>query len=79
MEVVDNEREVVMSLGDKSVRFYRMFDTTDKPLHEATPEFGGYSLLENIADTGIEDHVFRMTYQGQSGLEMLEYEAPPLP
>lgn len=79
VEVVDSEREVVMSLGDQSVRFYRMFGATDKPLHEVTPEFGGYSLLESIADTGIEDHVFRMTYQGQTELEMLEYEAPPLP
>lgn len=79
VEIVDSEREVVMSLGDRSVRFYRMFGATDKPLHEVTPEFRGYSLLESIADTGIEDHVFRMTYQGQTGLEMLEYEAPPLP
>ncbi len=68
-----------MSLGDSSVRFYRMFEANDKPLYEVAPEFGGYSLLESIADTGIEDHVFRMTYQGQAGLEMLEYEAPPLP
>lgn len=79
VEVVDNEREVVMSLGDRSVRFYRMFEASDKPLHEITPEFGGYSLLESIADTGIENHVFRVTYQGKSNLEMLEYEAPPLP
>lgn len=79
VEVVDSEREVVMSLEDRSVRFYRMFGATDKPLHEVTPEFGGYSLLESIADTGIEDHVFRVTYQGKADLEMLEYEAPPLP
>lgn len=79
VDVADSEREVLMSLGDSSVRFYRMFGVTDKPLHEVTPEFGGYSLLESIADTGIEEQVFRMTYQGQAGLEMLEYEAPPLP
>ncbi|MDH0142803.1 hypothetical protein [Aquipseudomonas alcaligenes] len=79
VEVADSEREVVMSLGDSSVRFYRMFDAADKPLHEVTPEYGGYSLLESIADTGIEDHVFRVTYQGKTDLEMLEYEAPPLP
>ncbi|WP_252272400.1 hypothetical protein [Pseudomonas subflava] len=79
VEVADNEREVLMSLGDRSVRFYRMFEANDKPLYEITPEFGGYSLLESIADTGIEDHVFRVTYQGKADLEMLEYEAPPLP
>ena len=79
VEVVDSEQEVVMSLGDSSVRFYRMFEASDKPLHEITPEFGGYSLLESIADTGIEDQVFRVTYQGKADLEMLEYEAPPLP
>ncbi|WP_289532938.1 hypothetical protein [Pseudomonas sp. SO81] len=79
VEVVDSEREVVMSLGERSVRFYRMFGTSDKPLNEITPEFGGYSLLESIADTGIEDHVFRVTYQGKADLEVLEYEAPPLP
>ncbi len=79
VEIVDSEREVLMSLGEHSVRFYRMFDSTDKPLHEIAPALGDSSLLESIADTGIEDHVFRMTYQGQTGLEMLEYEAPPLP
>ena len=79
VEVADSEREVLMSLGDSSVRFYRMFQANDKPLYEITPEFGGYSLLESIADTGIEDHVFRVTYQGKADLEMLEYEAPPLP
>ncbi|MGL4317443.1 MAG: hypothetical protein ACRCTL_12620 [Pseudomonas sp.] len=79
VEVVDSEREVVMVLGDRSVSFYRMFDATDKPLHEVTPEFIGYSLLESIIDTGIEDHVFRMTYQSRAGLEVLEYEAPQLP
>ncbi|MEE1948731.1 hypothetical protein V0R48_07090 [Pseudomonas alcaligenes] len=79
VEVADSEREVLMSLGDRSVRFYRMFEANDKPLYEVTPEFGGYSLLESIADTGIEDHVFRVTYQGKVDLEMLEYEAPPLP
>ena len=79
VEVADNEREVLMSLGDRSVRFYRMFEANDKPLYEITPDFGGYSLLESIADTGIEDHVFRVTYQGKADLEMLEYEAPPLP
>lgn len=79
VEVVDSEREVVMSLGEKSVRFYRMFDTTNKPLHEITPEIGGYSLLESIEDTGIDDHVFRVTYQGKTDLETLEYEAPTLP
>lgn len=79
VEEVDSEREVVMSLGESSVRFYRMFGANDKPLYEVTPEFGGYSLLESIADTGIEDHVFRVTYQGKADLEMLEYEAPPLP
>ncbi len=79
VESVDSEREVLMSLGDSSVRFYRMFEASGKPLYEATPEFGGYSLLESIADTGIEDHVFRVTYQGKTDLEMLEYEAPPLP
>lgn len=79
VEVVDSEREVLMSLSEHSVRFYRMFDSTDKPLHEIAPVLGGSSLLESIADTGIEDHVFRMTYQGQTGLEMMEYEAPPLP
>ena len=79
VEVTDNEREVLMSLGERSVRFYRMFEASDKPLYEITPEFGGYSLLESIADTGIEDHVFRVTYQGKADLEILEYEAPPLP
>lgn len=79
VEIADSEREVLMSLGDRSVRFYRMFGANDKPLYEVTPEFGGYSLLESIADTGIEDHVFRVTYQGKVDLEMLEYEAPPLP
>ncbi|WP_373386808.1 hypothetical protein [Pseudomonas alcaligenes] len=79
VEAVDTEREVVMSLGDSSVRFYRMFETGDKPLYEITPEYGGYSLLESIADTGIENHVIRVTYQGKADLEMLEYEAPPLP
>lgn len=79
VEIADSEREVLMSLGDSSVRFNRMFETNDKPLYEITPEFGGYSLLESIADTGIEDHVFRVTYQGKADLEMLEYEAPALP
>ena len=79
VEIADSEREVLMSLDDSSVRFYRMFGANDKPLYEVTPEFGGYSLLESIADTGIEDHVFRVTYQGKADLEMLEYEAPPLP
>lgn len=79
VEVADSEREVLMSLDDSSVRFYRMFGANDKPLYEVTPEFGGYSLLESIADTGIEDHVFRVTYQGKADLGMLEYEAPPLP
>lgn len=79
VEAVDSEREVVMSLGDNSVSFYRMFEANDKPLYEVAPEFSGYSLLESISDTGIEDHVFRVTYQGKVGLEMLEYEAPPLP
>src|SRR5690606_36711997 len=60
VETVDSEREVLMSLGEDSVRFYRMFEASDKPLYEIAPEFGGYSLLESIADTGIEDHVFRM-------------------
>ena len=79
VETVDSEREVLMCLGEHSVRFYRMFEASDKPLYEIAPEFGGYSLLESIADTGIEDHVFRMTYQDPTGLKMLEYEAPPLP
>lgn len=79
VEAVDREREMVMSLSGRSVRFYRMFNTTDKPLHEISPEFRGYSLLESITDTGIENHVFRVTYQGQTDLETLEYEAPPLP
>lgn len=79
LAVSDSEREVVMSLSDSSVRFYRMFEAGDKPLYEITPEFAGYSLLESIADTGIEGHVFRVTYQGKADLEMLEYEAPPLP
>ena len=79
VEVADSEREVVMSLSERSVRFYRMFEASDKSLYEIAPEFGGYSLLESIAETGIEDHVFRVTYQGKAKLEMLEYEAPPLP
>ncbi len=29
VEVADSEREVVMSLGEQSVRFYRMFDATE--------------------------------------------------
>ncbi|MCC6074548.1 hypothetical protein ACFPTX_11160 [Pseudomonas sp. GCM10022188] len=79
VEAVDSKREVVMSLGEKSVRFYRMFNTTNKPLHEITPEIGGYGLLESIVGTGIEDHVFRVTYRGKMGLETLEYEAPASP
>lgn len=33
VEVADSEREVLMSLGDSSVRFYRMFEASDKPLY----------------------------------------------
>lgn len=79
MEVADNEREVLMSLSDSSVRLYRMFEASDRPLYEITPEYGVYSLLESITETGIEDHVFRVTYQGKRNLEMMEYEAPLLP
>lgn len=78
VEAVDSEREVVMSLGEKSVRFYRMFSKSDKPLHEITPELNGNSLLNSIDDSGIEDHVFRLSYRSENSVEELQYEAPPL-
>ncbi len=76
VEAVDSEREVVMSLGEKSVRFYRMFNKSNKPLHEITPELDGNSLLNSIDDSGIEDHVFRLSYRSKNGVEELQYEAP---
>jgi hypothetical protein len=71
VEAIDSEREVLMSLGEHSVRFYRMFDSTVKPLHEIAPALGSSSLLKSIADTGIEEHVFRTTYRGPADLEVL--------
>lgn len=76
VEAVDNEREVVMSLGATSVRFYRMFDKSDAPLHEISPDLGGASLLDSVDDSGIEDHVFRLSYRSGNGVEELQYEAP---
>lgn len=78
VEAVDSEREVVMSLGEKSVRFYRMFGKNNKPLHEITPELNGNSLLNSIDDSGIEEHVFRLSYRSENGVEELQYEAPRL-
>lgn len=76
VEAVDSEREVVMSLGATSVRFYRMFDKSDAPLHEIAPDLGGANLLDSVDDSGIEDHVFRLSYRRGNGVEELQYEAP---
>lgn len=78
MEVVDSEREVVMSLSATSVRFYRMFDKSGAPLHEIAPDLGGASLLDSVDDSCIEDHVFRLSYRSKNGAEGLQYEAPQL-
>src|SRR3989338_1988999 len=56
VEATDNEREVVMSLGAKSVLFYRMFDNSDAPLHEITPNLNDSNLLDVIDDSSLEDH-----------------------
>lgn len=76
VEAVDSEREVLMSLGATSVRFYRMFDKSDVPLHEIAPDLDGSSLLDSIDDSGIEDHIFRLSYRSGNGVEELHYEAP---
>lgn len=76
VEATDNEREVVMSLGAKSVLFYRMFDNSDEPLHEITPDLNNANLLDVIDDSSLEDHIFRLSYRTENGLEELQYEAP---
>lgn len=76
VEATDNEREVVMSLGAKSVLFYRMFDNSDEPLHEITPDLNDANLLDVVDDSSLEDHIFRLSYRTENGLEELQYEAP---
>jgi len=76
VEATDNEREVVMSLGAKSVLFYRMFDNSDAPLHEITPKLNDANLLDVVDDSRLEDHKFRLSYRTEHGLEELQYEAP---
>ena len=76
VEATDNEREVVMSLGAKSVLFYRMFDNSDGPLHEITPNLNDSNLLDVIDDSSLEDHIFRLSYRTENGIEELQYEAP---
>ena len=76
VEATDNEREVVMSLGAKSVLFYRMFDNSDAPLHEITPDLNDTNLLDVVDDSSLEDHIFRLSYRTENGLEELQYEAP---
>lgn len=76
VEATDNEREVVMSLGAKSVRFYRMFDNSDEPLHEITPDLNDANLLDVVDDSSLEDHIFRLSYRTENGLKELQYEAP---
>lgn len=76
VEAADNEREVVMSVGVKSVLFYRMFDNSDEPLHEITPDLNNANLLDVIDDSSLEDHVFRLSYRTENGLEEVQYEAP---
>lgn len=76
VEATDNEREVVMSLGAKSVLFYRMFDNSDEPLHEITPDLNDANLLDVVDDSSLEDHIFRLSYRTENGLKELQYEAP---
>lgn len=76
VEATDNEREVVMSLGAKSVLFYRMFDNNDALLHEITPELNDANLLDVVDDSSLENHIFRLSYRTEHGLEELQYEAP---
>lgn len=76
VEAADSEREVVMSLGAKSVLFYRMFDNSDDPLHEIVLDLNDASLLDVVDDSSLEDHIFRLSYRTENGLEELQYEAP---
>ena len=76
VEAADNEREVVMSLGVKSVLFYRMFGNNDEPIHEITPNLGDSNLLDNVEEGNLEDHVFRLHYRHENAIKEIQYEAP---